>query len=441
MPPVAGPDADAGSRWWSRPGSERVWRVVAARLERSGLTPAGRASVSDLDRTEQRAVSDLLGREVTGGRVSIDLGELDDRLRRRAGLGVVEAAQRLAGPLVDRPSARADSAARREAPFAAYQEWVQEHPEADVPWAVAWLDELRRDGVLARDADPVRLLLTAAAVLLDRGAYRPHGPGSGPPVARTELAARVAGDAHALDDDRRLAGVVLRAAAGACDVAPGELSRRDLWERLGVLADTVSSTCLVLGLSDPGGPEAAPEHLTWWRLRRGWWPPAGLDVLVCENPRVLEAVAERVAEGVSAPGGAGGPALAGRAVVCTQGRPALVVVEVLSRLRGAGARLRYHGDFDWPGVAMANDLVRRLGAQPWAMSAQDYLDTPASLDLGGRVVEPVWDPELGAAMRHRGAAVHEEAVLPGLADRFLAPRPADPRESPGARGWAHARYP
>ena len=100
--------------------------------------------------------------------------------------------------------------------------------------------------------------------------------------------------------------------------------------------------------------------------------------------------------------------------VSTGGRPSLVTLEVLSRLSTAGARLLYHGDFDWAGVAIANDLVHRLGVLPWRMSADDYLALPARLPLHGTRVEAAWDGELSAAMAHRGLAVHEEAALPQL---------------------------
>ena len=66
------------------------------------------------------------------------------------------------------------------------------------------------------------------------------------------------------------------------------------------------------------------------------------------RPRVLEAVAELD------PDGAG--------VVCTMGRPNLVTQELLTRARDAGCALAYHGDFDWPGVAMANAAQARFGA-------------------------------------------------------------------------------
>jgi uncharacterized protein (TIGR02679 family) len=142
-------------------------------------------------------------------------------------------------------------------------------------------------------------------------------------------------------------------------------------------------------------------HLTGWDLRRCTLRVPEV-VLVCENPRVLEAAAER--------GGGRTP------VVCTSGQPALVVLDVLGELQGA--ELRYHGDFDWAGVAIANRLIAVAGVTPWRMSAADYERglAGAALPLVGASVEPVWDAELGAAMRHHGIAVHEEAVLPDLLD-------------------------
>ena len=180
--------------------------------------------------------------------------------------------------------------------------------------------------------------------------------------------------------------------------------------------DLVSRTCLTLGVRPPGASPLArrlrlasddgdPVHLTAWDLRRFSEPPPATDVLVCENPRVLEAVAEA----------AGGR----HAVVCTSGEPVTVVTTFLSRLVDAGCRLRYHGDFDWPGVAIANRLVVRFGVVPWLMSAADNeggvrRDGPL---LGGRPVEPSWSAELGAAMRGVGRALHEETVL---ADMLVA---------------------
>jgi uncharacterized protein (TIGR02679 family) len=102
--------------------------------------------------------------------------------------------------------------------------------------------------------------------------------------------------------------------------------------------------------------------------------------------------------------------------VCTSGEPNLVVAGVLSRLADHEVELCYHGDFDWPGVAIANRAIARYAVRPWPMSADDYLAAvlPSGPELVGRPVERAWDGELGAAMRPRGQALHEESVLAGL---------------------------
>lgn len=389
--------------WLADPSLARVWGVLRERLEARGLRPEGRVVLAGLSRAERHAVAGLLGRVVTGARVSVDLGRLDGRLVERSGAGglvdVVAAAT--GAPLRDRPAQRAERSAAREEPFTVARDRL-----AGAAWLEEWLDGVRRAGVLARARDPVAAILDAAAVL-DRlrdadGAAR---------TSRTELAAAVVGEAHALDDGRTVTALVLRALAARAGVpVPATAGgRRDLWERFGVSVDAVSTTCLTLGLRAADSPVAArlalaaeagdPVHLTPWDLRR-----CRLDVpdrvLVCENPRVLEAVAERFGGRVPA--------------VCVSGQPALVVLDVLRGL--AGARLRYHGDFDWPGIAIANRLVREVGALPWRMGAEEYLAAlrPANAPLAGAPVEPVWNAELGAAMRHHGVAVHEEAVVDDL---------------------------
>ena len=404
-------EIDGANRpWWRAPAVDRVWSAVADRLERAGLVATGTVTVDRLTLAERRGVSELLGREVLRERVRIDLADLDARLRVRAAIDVVAAAEAVLGrPLVDRPALAAARAEHRAAPhLAARAAW---DIDPFLPWILVstWLDGLNRDGVLARDPDPVTLVTDALAVVGDRREHLSPSPNPPSTLARTELAARLLADAHALDDERRLASTVLRLVALLDDTRPGgghersdagpPLTRRQQWERIGVLTDRVSSTCLVAGLPGVGQP-GRPVHVTWHDLDNGLGFAANGTVLVCENPRVLEAALEF---GITDIG-----------VVCTSGRPALVVIEVLHRLRAAGARLLYHGDFDWPGISMANDLVTRLGVEPWRMSAADYLSISGRLPLAGSRVDALWDPELAPAMTHRDLAVHEEAALPQL---------------------------
>lgn len=388
--------------WLADPALEPVWHRLEDALGQRGLTPTGRVVVAGLDRAGRHAVAGLLGRPVLTDRVRIDLGELDRFLRQRSGLGglrdVMEAIR--GEPLVDKAALRSARSASREAPFEAARAWLTDHPEPPLPWVDEWLAGLRRTGYLSRRRDPVGVVVHALDVLSDRFGRI----GTAGVVSRVDLAARICGDAHALDDDRPLAYLVLRGVATARGQAPPSSAseRRALWEQVGVQTDSVTSTCLTFGVR--GGL----VHLTPWDLARS---PArvasGTTVLVCENPRVLEAFAERRPDTI---------------VVCTAGEPNLVTLDVLRELRATGANLRYHGDFDWPGIAIANRLVRNLGVRVWHMTAADYRSAvaalPDRLELTGPRVDPDWDAALGRAMSELGTVVHEESVLESLVVSF-----------------------
>lgn len=398
--------------WITDPALDDAWRRIRDRFERAGLVAAGYVQLTDQMREQRHALGALLGRSVTRPAVRIDLAALDRRLRERSGAGGLdEVLTALHGtPPTDRPAARAQQDEARRIPLDRAVELVR------TPWAPVWADSLRRTGLLTGRGDAVKLVEDAAAVL---------GELVVPEVrqqSRVELAARLLGDAHALDADRLLHRLVLRGLAAAAGTAVPDSApdAAQLWSRFGVEPDLLSRTCLVLGIAAPGpggtrlrlAAEAGdPVHLTAWDLRRlseltivpgprETGPSVtGPSVLVCENPRVLEALAES---------GDGAPP-----VVCTSGEPNLVVHAVLGRLRAAGVPLRYHGDFDWPGIGIANRMRASYGAQPWLMTADDYVRAVRrdGVALGSVPVEPSWDGELGAAMRRHGRAVHEEAVL------------------------------
>ncbi len=129
----------------------------------------------------------------------------------------------------------------------------------------------------------------------------------------------------------------------------------------------------------------------------------GAEVLIVENPRVLEHAAQR---GVAT------------SMICANGNPSTTVNLLIDGLLEAGATLRYHGDFDVAGLAMCARMHAR-GVQPWRMSVHDYL---AALDEADRqgvalpvdlapCVETPWDPELHVVFDDHRRIVHEERLL------------------------------
>ena len=315
------------------------------------------------------------------------------------------------GPLVDRPAERRARLDARHGVWHAGRAALEDVGLAAAPWVEIWLDDVRRSGVLGRLPPPraTAALTTAVSVI----ARLPHGVD--PPCGRGDLASLLTGDAHGLDDGTVLAALVLRAAAAiiAAPYPARPAGRRELWRAVGVLTDEVSTTALTMGLRTRHGgtwldqrSDAGWEtHLDGRDLHRIELEPIE-EVFVCENPRVLEAAVQRGS---------------GRAVVCTQGQPAVVVLRLLATLADAGATLRYHGDFDWPGLTIANTLIAH-GCTPWQFGAADYERAIGGLasmigdlpPLEGRVVDATWDPELTSAMARRGRTVHEELVLDDL---------------------------
>jgi uncharacterized protein (TIGR02679 family) len=84
----------------------------------------------------------------------------------------------------------------------------------------------------------------------------------------------------------------------------------------------------------------------------------------------------------------------------------------LDFLTKAGVHVRYHGDFDWDGIRIANTVVHRHGATSWRFDTSDYADaTKAYHSLKGAPVTAAWDADLANLMAQIGKCVHEENVL------------------------------
>jgi uncharacterized protein (TIGR02679 family) len=125
---------------------------------------------------------------------------------------------------------------------------------------------------------------------------------------------------------------------------------------------------------------------------------------VCENPSVVAAAADRH-----------GPHC--QPLICVSGQPSAAALRLLELAVAAGIPLRYHGDFDWYGIAIANFLRRRFDWLPWRFTKSDYTGTVTSISaplLSGKPVLPSWDPELADAMTHHGRQLEEETVTEHL---------------------------
>jgi uncharacterized protein (TIGR02679 family) len=397
-------------RFLGRPELRRLWTEVRDRLERLG-TPRGTALLTGAAEEERRAAADLLGlATVPGGELRIRLDRLDRVLREsRFGVDLRTALEVLDGPLRDRRGEQAEERDRRQKLW----EDAALHPVvASRPALQQWLDELRAGGVLRRLGGKTgeRLLLEQALAVLT--ALLPARPMVRLPV----LASQILGDSHALDAGRPVPALVLRALAREAGLDPPRRAaeRRLLWEQAGVIADDLSCDVLALGLSPHGGGHIGdslralaaagePARITLRQL-------AGADlafsprlrVRICENPVVVAAAADRW-----------GPA--SPPLVCLEGHASHAAHTLLALLARHDAVFLYHGDFDWDGLRIANQLRETVPFQPWRFTAADYRQALAAgverPPLRSRPADARWDADLAGALAEGGVAVEEETVL------------------------------
>jgi len=418
----AGIDGERLRRGLGAPALRRVVERIARRIARDPAPPGtfdpeARVTLTDPTPEELEAYGAQTGRNLAQRKnLTLRLGDLD-RILRQSGIapGLYEAVARLRPDLVEAPVQRA-------AVEQAWQDLFRRvAARLDRPDLHAWLADLRGSGLLRALADDPahgEALMDQALRLLE-----PLPPGG---TLVKEWAAGVLGDAHALDGTTPLNTLINRFAQGRGDLGEevsGALRQLTLWRVLGLQPDTLSSTVLLLGLT--AAPDAVTgrflnQHATVGEpyrlsLRLLLESPPAFErpgtVFVCENPAVVQAAAERLGPG-HAP------------LLCTEGQPSLAAALLLESLRASGAVLRYHGDFDWAGIRIANNLMASCGARPWRMATTEYLAATGSLPLDGQPVAATWDPDLTAAMERRGIAIHEEAVLSDLLADLPRSRPA-----------------
>lgn len=394
------------------PGLEPLLRECHRRLSTGASVT--RVRVPAMDRTQQEAIADLFGlaaRPAPG--TSFRLADVDLAVRELTGRPLEVVLVELFGPIGDARAARASAAGERAALWA----WFSAHPVVCARGLEDWAADVRTTGIRG-STEATRALLVRALDVLEAL------PSPGEPLPA--FAGRLLNDTHALDADTPLSGVVLAALARGHGVTRPDRTaeRRSLWRTVGVLDDDLSSTVLVAGLAATGnstadrlcrvGSDAGHAvSLTLANVRAGIpFLPGLRDVFVVENPAIL-------AMACSEHGGAPAP------MVCVSGWPSGAAIELLVGLRAQRHSLRYHGDLDGEGLRIADHVISQTGAEPWRMSAADYLAVVAAHGAPvGRMSTASWDPDLAEAMRLHGIAVLEETVWDTLrADLVESLRP------------------
>lgn len=363
---------------------------------------------------EHAALSSLIGRPQRYTKsMKVDIRTIDISLQRaNIASSLRHALEQLEGPIEPKAEKR-----RHMELF-----WAGIAADCDHPRLIQLLQDATGLGLLKRlsrqhPETAVRLCRRAEAILRCL-------PVRG--MARSLLAADMLGDAHGLDNGQPVATLVLAAWRrphppdfGDATVASNESDggdvperTRDVWATAGVLVNELARPALYLNLpSDDYSLHHSPGEPHYASLRTllrspPSWNVLGRTVYVCENPNLVAIAADHCGADCAP-------------LVCVDGMPGAAQRCLLTQLNLAGARLLYHGDFDWPGLRIGNHIVRNHGAEPWRFGATDYAAAAGKMSeerhaLHGKPVEALWDDTLAAAMSRQGTAVAEEFVAEQL---------------------------
>jgi uncharacterized protein (TIGR02679 family) len=411
---ISGKASDKSQRY-AGPEYKRLLDAARRSLERTGGDLTRTVTVKSPDDKERRAIIGITGQYRPEGVsvLAVRLGDLDRAVHEATGHGLTNLLEGLGPPLKDRPAERQRVALGREAAIRSAEEsFLNERG-----WFQSWLVELAADGTLTRlvnagEANHVR----QAARVLEWVERRIEFAAA--PAQLAELAATITGDTKALNHGTTLATLVLRALALrlGTDRPKTTEERRDVWDRNGVIVDDLASRVLVLNLAADGDglgewltsakAHGTPFYVTLHQLvTLPVTPQRHIRVRACENPAVLRRAAAEL--GADA-----------QPLICTEGQPSTAFHRLAAAITKADGELSYHGDFDWPGIAIAAGIITRHAAHPWRFSAAEYERAVSEgvLSLAGTPQPTPWDPDLSAMMTAHGRAVYEESV----ADRLIA---------------------
>ncbi|MDX6341918.1 MAG: hypothetical protein QOH87_2056 [Trebonia sp.] len=413
---AAAKDARGAAARYAGPDYKRLLDAARRSLERTGGDLTRTVTVKTPDDRERRAVIEITGQYRPEGIsvLAVSLADVDQAVRESTGQGLAELLERLGPPLKDRPAERQRLAEGREAAIRSAEDSFL----TARGWFQAWMAELAADGTLTRlvntgETPQVR----QAARVLEWVEQRIELKAA--PTQLAELAATITGDTKALNHGTALATLVHRALAFRLGTERPKTTeeRRDLWDRNGVIVDDLASRVLVLNL--PADGDGLGEWLTsakaygtpfYVTLHQLVTMPVTVPrqlVHACENPAVLRRAAAEL--GADA-----------QPLICTEGQPSTAFHRLAAAVTKAGGKLRYHGDFDWPGVSIAAGIITRHNARPWRLTAADYETAIKGkadyVSLAGTPQPTPWDPPLATTMTAHGSAVYEESV----ADRLIA---------------------
>ncbi len=339
--------------WARRPGPRRVLAEARTRAEVGRLGPRVRLEV-DLTPAERADVGQMLKASWAASSEPVPVTVLRAALKSH-GITLEELLIEIGGPLRDlraeRAAARSSRSSDREDGRALLAKLAESVDPAVVErclvGAGSWAQRAEQIAAVIRhlDASPAQVRLGV-------------------------VAARLFGDAHALDRSTGLGRAVARFAAGRVatlerpyiDPVSDPAAWHEAWASVGVLCDGVSTQVLALNLPLVGdGPStrlcAVAGEPVWLTLRTLRQPFALADgtpeVFVCENPAIVEAAADAFGA-------------ASRPVVCTFGVPNLAATTLLSAL-APSTTLRVRADGDAVGWSIVGRLLELPGAERWRM--------------------------------------------------------------------------
>ncbi len=358
--------------------------------------PVGLVVLTDATEAEQDGLAGLTGRKPARGPLRVQLADLD-RCLRSSGFGctleellVAWASEPVRTRAAERATAESERARRREGwremleavaarypPESLAGRWLTSGAHG-LPWLLGRFERLDLSSLEEKRA---RVQLVADA--LDRLPL-PE------PRRLAVFANELAGDPHAFDLGAEAGRLLITALldlfgeelglASSRAERLGAAARRQLFERVGVFPEGVSSTVAVYGLAeatrcggdlDPLIASAQPEVLVLPLRRLLAWrraSPGRPDVYLVENPTVFEDLVDGLEGGTT---DACPPV-----VICTAGWPSLAAWRLLDLLVAARPDCVFHysGDFDLGGLRIAEVVRQRQGERfrLWRLDPESY---------------------------------------------------------------------